>query len=164
MKTSEFKTALEQYQLKVDQNDSEYIKIYTPDKKTSGYVSNLDQYKLDLDYGYSIANFVFANKRLELWNIVTEYAATPISERKDEKKYLLLLVGTEDDDGGKVQYVGYSNEFNNPWYASTVHAKSYVLADGAIYNYQFTEKQVNEAPVWVKACWEDRILVEKIND
>lgn len=84
-------------------NSCTYVKMDVPDLiDIVGRVSDKVENTLDTSY----LAFISLNKKIrtELFDILVEYAKTPISEREEEKRYIIPLPGLVTTDG-KQQYL-----------------------------------------------------------
>ncbi|QYA47979.1 hypothetical protein [Nosocomiicoccus ampullae] len=139
MKTSEF--------IEYFQNEFCYVKEFSD----GIFVTDIDE--LDLFYlckdknSFSTIKFGFESldfsKQQEYYKVIFDYLMTPIEERKDEKKYYLIM---KHDPYSVIQY-GEKNNFR-------VVATSYTKQ--RLHKYIFTEDEIKDIPDYFKhpAVWE----------
>lgn len=97
---------------------------------------------VDTDYTAFIDDLSFT-KQQEYYKVIFDYLMTPIEERKDEKKYYLIM---KHDPYSVIQY-GEKNNFR-------VVATSYTKQ--RLHKYIFTEDEIKDIPDYFKhpAVWE----------
>lgn len=84
---------------------------------------------------------------LNLFKLINEYAATPIKEREDEKRYRIPLPNLKTSDGYQ-QYLSRKSKRNGHWFASR-RQSNLIQA--------FTKKELEQVP---EAYKQDAVEVE----
>lgn len=92
----------------------------------------------------------------ELLNIITEFAATPLDQREENKKYLLPLDGSMARLSNLGNYSDRKSfvlfdKMNNRWGGGQLDVDQYELPKFHDADFEFTQAELDFAPEWVKA-------------
>lgn len=120
MKTSEFKETLKNSGYEVFYHDGVIDVLDRIDDCVGNLVAVVhlkDMYFMDMTWG-GISSME-ESKRVELFDLVVEYASTPIAEREEEKRYRLKLINKTVDES--VSYLSKIKEKERYFVSSNIH-------------------------------------------
>lgn len=92
----------------------------------------------------------------KLLAIIAEFAATPLDQREENKRYLLPLEGTMFQLGELGNYSDRKSfvlfdKINNRWGGGQLDVDQYELPKFHDADFEFTQAELDFAPEWVKA-------------
>lgn len=132
MKTSEFLQKVQDLGYLVKHYEF-YIYINNYNSELVAVVATHEYAHMSVNYeGYELLD---NDDREDLFNLIVEYATTPVQDRKDERKYFLMLPSPMDKDIG---YLNYDKELNQYIFADNDQDKTYQT--------QFTREEINSFP------------------
>lgn len=109
-----------------------YVEIEIDEE--SHYIASIsDIYMFELDTGWKSARKIKNHARGELFDILVEYARTPVEERKKEKYYLRLSIFGYDDEQN---YLNLERDTGKYLFGSKKDIEGYQT--------QFSQKEIDE--------------------